>query len=468
MANTQFRTKKGIEIVDGSVSIFYGKGAPSATVPQATAKLSNGDLYHNSDDQKLYRFNGTTWVLAGTVNRLGDGNFANNNYITDVDDNGTNTFTKAISDLDARAKVNADQIATLVSGANPQGFAMAITGDTTNFGTAVAGPVAAAVQPSDANQTITPANGDILFCVDGTRWDFDGTNYVKNTTNLVSVKDLWAIKYDLPDVAGQELTALYIYTATGFVKFGEVSNDIATAIGLGGSYAASAGIVSSSDTVQTALQKLDGNIGTRIISSPKVVTSGESASDQIADLDAAIGARTYTNDFEVADNESIAASIDKLDTAIGDRSAYASVPRIISNNDSLAVAIGKLDQAAGFAVDETSDTGALTASQERLNVNNAIGIKWYITVIETPVTGRGAVYCSEIIAIYQGAGSDDTYIDSTEYGIVQLGAFDSGPTITLGYSGTSVNIAVSASKAGSTVHVSIKGMILGEFTNNVA
>lgn len=470
MGLTQFRAKKGIEIVDGSTSIFYGKGVPTSSNPQATAKLSANDLYIDSETQKLYKFNGATWVLSGSFNRLGDGNFANNNYITDVDDNGTNTFTKAISDLDAITKVNADQISSLVSGTNPRGFAFAITGDSTNFGNGVAGPVPVATVPSDSNQgSWSPQNGDALFHVDGTRWIYSSgsSTWVKDTVSVNAVKDLWAIGLDLTNPAGQELQALYVFTATGFVKFGEVSNDIASAIGISAGYTAGVGTVSSSDTVQSALQKLDGNIGSRNTTNQYNVTNAEALTSQIDDLDNAIGERSYAQQYEVTDGESVALSIDALDQAIGDRSNYSSTPKVISNGDSLAAAIGKLDQASGFAVNVVSALGSITAAYNRQNANNGIAIKWYITVIETPTSGKGAVYASEIIAVYQGAGSSDSDVDSTEYGVVEIGTFDSGPSLTFGFSGVAVNIGVTAAKSGSTVHISVKGTILGEFTNNV-
>lgn len=462
--NTQFRVTKGIEIVDGNVSIFYGKGDPSSTNPQPFNKLANGDLYHDTNTQKLYKFNGTSWVLTGVINRLGDGLF-DGFYVTNVDENGNNTFTKAIKDLDAAIKTNADQIQTLISGANPQGFVFAITSDSTNFGNAVAGPVPQAVTPSDADDAFSPSANDVMFHVDGTKWVFNGAAWVKDTNFVNAEKDMWAIKHDLTNRSGQELTALYIYTTNGFVKFGEVTNDIATAIGLGAGYAAEKGIVSSADTVQQALQKIDGNVGTRVYSAPKNVTNGDSVSEQIEDIDTAIGSRTYTSQFEITNNESVASSLDALDKAIGDRASYATYPKIVSNNDSLAVAIGKLDQAAGFAINEQSSSGAITASTTLRNIKNAIAIKWYVTIVETPTSGTGAVYASEIIAIYKGGGSSEDDIDYTEYGVVQIGSFDAAPSITLGYSGSNVNIAVTASKAGSVVNISVKGMILGEFAN---
>jgi len=465
---TQFRVKKGIEVVDGNISIFYGKGTPSASVPQAFSKLSNGDLYHDADTQSVYRFNGTSWVLSGVLNRLGNGAF-NGNYVTNVDESG-NTFTKAVIDLDAKVKQNNEQIQMLTSGANPQGFIFAITGDSANFGNGAAGPVSVATQPSDADMTITPQDGDVMFHIDGTKWVYSaaGTNWVKSSEFTPVLKDMWAIKYDLPDRAGQELTALYIYTATGFVKFGEVSNDVASAIGISGSYIAGVGTVSSNDTVQSAIQKLDGNVGTRTYSGAKNVTNGESVSAQIEDLDNAIGQRgTYTEQNEITNSEAIVSSLDALDIAIGDRSSYASVPKIVGNGDTIAAAIGKLDQAAGFAVNAQSSSGAITASYNRLNANNAIGVKWFITVVETPVSGKGAVYTSELIAIYRGGGTDGTDIDYTEYGVVKVGEFDAEPAVVLGFSGANVNVAVTASKAGSTVNISVKGMLLGEFANNV-
>jgi hypothetical protein len=468
--NTQFRIKKGIEVIDGNISIFYGKGVPDAASPKPIAELSNGDLYHDADTQRIYRYNGTAWVLSGILNRLGAGEF-DGNYIDNVDDSGVNTFTKAVQDLDTQVKSQENAISLLVSGSNPQGFIFAITEDSVSFGSGVAGPVPLATQPIDADENIIPEDESVLFHTDGTKWIYNVTNsnWVKDSEFAPILKDMWAVKYDLPDRSGQELTALYIYTSTGFVKFGEVSNDVATAIGLSNTYAAAVGTVSTSDTVQSAIQKLDGNVGDRIYSAAKNVTNGESASAQIEEIDNAIGQRgAYTSENEITNDESVVASLDAIDIAIGDRNSYASNTKIVDNGDSVAAAIGKLDQAAGFAINTSSSSGALTAAYNRLNVNNALAVKWFVTVIETPISGKGAVYTSELIAIYRGAGTNENDIDYTEYGVVKIGDFDAEPAIVLGFSGGAVNIAVTANKAGSIVNVTVKGMLLGEFLNNIA
>jgi bacterioferritin-associated ferredoxin len=67
------------------------------------------------------------------------------------------------------------------------------------------------------------------------------------------------VSYDLPDVQHQERRSLYKYNGTTIEEVADFDEDSADTIGLTGSYSETNGSVSSDDTIEDAIEKLDGN-----------------------------------------------------------------------------------------------------------------------------------------------------------------------------------------------------------------
>lgn len=334
-----FRTRAdGIRVIKltGGSSIYYGDFSNGSNLP---AGASSGDYAHDVSNGKVYSYNGTSWAETGfsvsiqqevdnietAVGLNADGTFSSfvgTNYV----DTST-TVKNAIELLDS-------QLAVVQRALNPRGFAVAITGDTVNFGSGVTGPVAGATQPSDYDGGTdfvvdkSVQNGDQLFCTDGTVWDYDSVNaqWVKNTSITHQANDLWLFRYDLPDSpAGQELAAQYFYDGTQFVKYGEVSNDIASAINLTTPYVAAPGTVSATDTVQSAIQKLDGNIQdgayTRVsfagvTTSQSVSATSRTAKFLVSVIDATIPSNSYTSEVLVATDGNASGTADAAESSI--------------------------------------------------------------------------------------------------------------------------------------------------------
>lgn len=77
---------------------------------------------------------------------------------------------------------------------------------------------------------------------------------------VIAENDTFIVQNYLPDPAGQEDQAIIHFpTTTSFVKIGDVNWNFADGINMAAGYAAVNGTVSSDDSVNSAIEKLDGN-----------------------------------------------------------------------------------------------------------------------------------------------------------------------------------------------------------------
>lgn len=77
----------------------------------------------------------------------------------------------------------------------------------------------------------------------------------------LSENDAFLVKHYLPDSPdAQEKQALVTFSGGVYVKLGDVNWDVATGINLSVGYVAGSGNITSSDTVESAIEKLDGNL----------------------------------------------------------------------------------------------------------------------------------------------------------------------------------------------------------------
>lgn len=84
--------------------------------------------------------------------------------------------------------------------------------------------------------------------------------FVEETVNPLSDQDRFVVNFYLPDSPdAQEKQALVHYDGTTLIKLGDVNWDLANGINLSGSYTPATGDITSSDTVESAIEKLDGN-----------------------------------------------------------------------------------------------------------------------------------------------------------------------------------------------------------------
>jgi hypothetical protein len=143
---------------------------------------------------------------------------------------------------------------------------------------------------------ITDITGDVLtFTLDPADANYPVAALVAN--------DAFLVKYYLPDSPdSQEATALVIYNGTDYVKIADVNWDLATGINLSSSYAAATGNPAPGDSVEAAIQKLDGNLD--------ALTSAVGISQGASNMGA------YTNSFLTA-NQSVKTNIQEISDAIG-------------------------------------------------------------------------------------------------------------------------------------------------------
>lgn len=107
----------------------------------------------------------------------------------------------------------------------------------------------------------------IIFDADGTPVLYEVTATSGSDITLAAAAlplgdgDAFVVRHYLPDSpSSQEVSALVFYNGTTVEKIGDLNWNFADGINLAAGYAASSGNVDSNDTVQSALQKLDGNI----------------------------------------------------------------------------------------------------------------------------------------------------------------------------------------------------------------
>ena len=116
-------------------------------------------------------------------------------------------------------------------------------------------------------------------------------------------KDAFIVRNYLPDTpAAQENQALVMYNGSAMIKLADVDWNFADGINMAAGYAAAPGNVTASDTVQSSIQKLDGNLDN---------TSSILGRD--VQVDTNMG--TYTGTI-LTDNQDVKTNIQELETAI--------------------------------------------------------------------------------------------------------------------------------------------------------
>lgn len=320
-------------------------------------------------------------AVIGTINDTTD--FASENYISDG-----MTLIQALEALDTAMKAIQD-------GLNPQGFALAMTGDTA-FNTSVSGPIPFATEPADFEGTAGTftsqiQNGDVLFNIDGTRWVADAaeSEWVKDTDYAPVDRYTYGVKLDLPDQKYQELAAIYLWKAdqSQFIRYGKSTTAIAAAITLSSYVFTENGTdstytITDSDTVQSALQKLDGAI--RNNAALLLGTGNRSARDlgTLSTNTVAIGTTESVKSLA----EKVVTQITNLLTAVGIAANSTNLGALASNeanpgsSETVKSAVEKLSTMAikltsGAAGADVSSVGTTDAAHFFVSIKDTTGDK---------------------------------------------------------------------------------------------
>jgi len=401
------------------------------------ATNASGIAVNAADISDLEAYTGSAGASAPDYNQ--------ENYITDGD-----SLEEAISKLDA-ALQTVDNIAA--TGVNWRQSIMGATGDIITTGVA---DYAGTDHFSDDDVPFWThdmwADGDQMLSLNASTsgiiytWNDGADQWVQ--TDALGANDAVSVRYDFPDApGGQEDGASYMMKSdlTECIKIADFDMETAATIGLSSGYTATSGTISSTDSVESALEKLDArssDAGGDLTALEARVTTNEtniSSNDtdiatnasgigvngaDIDDLEAAVGSSTglagmdYTSTSYVTEDTSAVAAISALDAALTLTDATVSGLGVTANNnytyitnvdtahDKLAAAV--LTEATTAVSASSSDTVLDTVPQA-----GNLGAKWFVIAYD----GSGNRYAAEIYAMHDGT----TSADLTEYAILTIG-----------------------------------------------
>jgi hypothetical protein len=439
--------------------------------------------------------------------------YTTEHYISDGDN-----LEAAISKLDAALKVVDNLAAT---GVNWRSSIVAVTGEVVNTG---AGAYSGTDKFADDDEPFWDyskwSDGDEVLSVNATTsgiiytWNAAGDQWVQ--TSALGANDAVSVRYDFLDSPGsQEDGAAYMMNAdqTEVIKIADFDLENASTIGLSSAYTATSGTIATTDSVESAIAKLDGRAdaaaGDFTALEARVTTNeGDIASNDIdiatnasgiaanaaaiASNDIDIAANTAAieaNDIDIATNASgiavNAGDIDDLEAAMGsatglDGMDYTSTS-YVTTDTSAVDAISALDTALTATDATVSGLGEQANNNYQYIVNvdtahdnlaaavltestTAVSAASTNTVVDTVAQagtlgakwfvmtydGSGNRYACEIYAMHDGS----TTADLTEYAILTIGT-KLGLDFDVVADGTNMTLVVDNDGAGA-VDVTVK------------
>lgn len=243
--------------------------------------------------------------------------------------------------------------------------------------------------------TVIGGTGDTLTFVDA--------------TDPIANNDMFIVRNYLPDSPNaQEKQAVVLYNGTSFIKVSDFNWDIADGINLTSGYAAGNGSISSADTVNSAIQKLDGN------QQDLQTLSG------VAQGSTDLGTFTGTT---IQDNRNDKQALQDLETAL----------ESLEGNS----------QAAGVTTITTLDS---------VKVDDILGCEWEVHMREDATPAN--VKMIKVFATHNGtAAADATSTDSTVFGKLKLGS-NFNASVSVDVNGTAaaqtMRLRVASTSAGVT------------------
>ena len=238
-----------------------------------------------------------------------------------------------------------------------------------------------------------------------------------------------AVKYDfLAKKLGQRDGAAYMMKEDGptVIKIADFDLSTAATIKMAGGYSPNSGNVTSDDSIQGAIQKIDGN------NDAQDSVLGTSQGDtHLGNIDWNI----------LADETNVKAALELLDKTVFDNAEYIGrdatvadampnfsgladngmpdtyTPNYVSDADDLTLSIAKLDQALKDSAEsmgaEQTTTGIETETTVgSYPVSGNVGAKFFVMAWD----GSGNRYASEVYTL-----NNDSAVDFTEYGILLVG-----------------------------------------------
>lgn len=353
-------------------------------------------------------------------------------YITDGD-----SLEEAISKLDAALKV-VDDLAT--TGVNWRQAIMAVTADVVNTAPAA---YSGTDRFSDDDEPYWSASqwvdGDEVLSINATTsgiiytWVAASSQWV--ATDALGANDAVSVRYDFIDTPGsQEDGAAYMMKAdlSGVIKIADFDFEDASTIGLSSAYTATSGTVTSSDTVESAIAKLDGRADSALadlstlearvtINEGDIATNASGIAANAADI-ADNAAAIASNDTDIFNN-SLAIASNSADIATNASGIAANATDI----DDLEAALGSSLGLAGmdytsntYVTDASSAVTAISALDAALTLTDATvsGLELqadtnyqYIVNVDTAHDNLAAAVLTEATSAVAGS-STDTVVDT--------------------------------------------------------
>lgn len=260
----------------------------------------------------------------------------------------------------------------------------------------------------------------------------------------IANNDTFMVQQYLPDVSGQEnLAIVHIPTAgSAGIKIADVDWSIATGIVLSGGYAAASGDVTAGDTVEAAIQKLDG------------VNDAQDSVLGVTQGDTNLG--TFTGDI-ISDNGSVKAGMQELETELVDTrdnvddlitlsgvaenstnlgAFTAPADFLLTATETIKSALQKVaDYLFGIKVTQTTGVQASTVVDSVAHATYK-RVQWIVEVFETatPANREGFVI---------DALTDGTSVDDSKYAKLKLGG-GIGAAAVVAINGANMELSVSA------------------------
>ena len=216
--------------------------------------------------------------------------------------------------------------------------------------------------------------------------------------NPLVEEDTFISKYYLPDPAGQENRALVNYNGSVILKISDIDWEFATGINISSGYTSGNGSISSADSVESAIEKLDGN--QQDIQSASGLTQGD------------VDYGAFTGDL-LADNQTSKDLFQRLEDL--------------------------LDQLKGVQVTGVTTSTAVDAVPHA----SVKACKWLIEAFEeaTPANRKAL----EVYAL-----TDGTSVDDTVYARLRVGS-NFNLTVSVAINGANMELQAASSTAGVTV-----------------
>jgi len=388
-------------IVESKLSLDYGTSSLNTAITGHTGNTSNphsvtkaqvltGDLIVNADvdasaaivESKLSLDYGTSALNTAITNHTGStsnphsvtkAQVLTGDLIVNADVDASAAIAESKLSLDYSTSSLNDAISALSSGSRFREYTKVLTGDS-----APADDTALSTLlpfgDDDAPQLVIgdfSADDFIMFDYDGTPkllqvYDDAGTLKVTSSGVTQPVEgDCYHIKYNMPAGADAlEVRAIYAKSATVMIKIADEVWDTAVGIGLG-TWTPGAGVISSSDSVLTALQKLSGNKATLALDN-LASTAVNVDIDPGADNSISLGDATHR--FLEAHAVTMFSNIynSEGDNDVAFQRNSSEIMKLLSDRVDFSVPLKTIDNGSGDSDDITIGTGTATGTRGKV------------------------------------------------------------------------------------------------------